>query len=277
MRSIVRALGVLGLLVSISGCAGAVTEGFGESQSRDSEGCNELFSVSESELGLTGYDTETATQGLRNFAVVMSRTLGDADDPFLRVAVGNVVELTRDAATKYQLNDGLGNNQISELTDAWLAIESRCRDLIDGRNSNLAMPPAALSDNIDVRFVAPYDIRVGDCLLEESDRQNFGAIKGTTETVAITDCANLHDSEFYAGTTMDAGQFPGLEAVANFGIDFCLTEFDKFVGIVFEDSTLRPFYLSPSAEEWGYGNRTILCGLYDPKGPVEGSLGSVQR
>lgn len=277
MYSQFRGVGALALLVSISGCSGAATVGVETFQSRDIEGCNELLSVSESELGLTGYDTETATQGLRNFAVVMSRTLGDAEDPFLRVAVGNVVELTRDAATKYQLNDGLGNNQISELTDAWLAIESRCRDLIEGRNSNLAVPPAALSDNIDVRFVAPYDIRVGDCLLEESDRQNFGAIRGTPETVAITDCANLHDSEFYAGTTIDAGQFPGLEAVANFGIDFCLTEFDRFIGIVFEDSTLRAFYLSPSAEEWGYGNRTILCGLYDPKGPVNGSLGSAKR
>ena len=46
----------------------------------DTKRCNELFSLSEEDLGLTGYDTETAVVGLRNFALVIGRTVGPADD-----------------------------------------------------------------------------------------------------------------------------------------------------------------------------------------------------
>ncbi len=261
--------------VGIVGCAqvGDVRGG----ESRDVERCEELFSFSESDLGLTGYDTETAVIGLRNFALAIGRTVGPADDDFLRDAADNVIALTRDAADKWQQTGGLGNNQISELADGWLVLESRCRDLIEGRDSNLALPPRSLSDEVNVRFVPPYEIRVGDCLLNESDRLNFGATSGTSRTVAVTDCANPHDSEFFAGTSLEPGPYPGDEAVSDFAADFCLTEFDSFVGVVFEESSLKAFYLSPSAQEWDLENRTLLCGIYDPEGPVAGTLKESRR
>ncbi len=240
--------------------------------SADTERCNELFSYSEKDLGLTGYDTKAAVVGLRNFALMIGRTVGPADDEFLAQAADNVIALTRDAADRWQQNGGLGNNQLAELSDGWLVVETRCKDLTQGRESNLALPPRSLSEEVNVRFVPPYEIRVGDCLLEEQDRLNFGASMGTSRTVAITDCANVHDSEFFAGTAFEPGAFPGDEAVADFSVDFCLTEFDSFVGVIFEESTLNAFYLSPSAQEWELGNRTVLCGIYDPEGPVEGSL-----
>jgi hypothetical protein len=245
--------------------------------SADTERCNELFSFSEEDLGLSGYDTEAAVVGLRNFALAIGRTVGPADDEFLGQAADNVIALTRDAADKWQQSGGLGNNQLAELSDGWLVVETRCNDLIQGRESNLALPPRSLSEEVDVRFVPPYEIRVGDCLLDEQDRLDFGASMGTSRTVAITDCANRHDSEFFAGTAFEPGGFPGDEAVSDFAIDFCLTGFDSFVGVIFEESTLNAFYLSPSAQEWELGNRTVLCGIYDPEGPVEGSLKGAKR
>jgi hypothetical protein len=245
--------------------------------SADTERCDELFSLSEEDLGLTGYDTETAVVGLRNFALVIGRTVGPAVDEFLGQAAENVIALTRDAADKWQRNGGLGNNQLAELSDGWLVLETRCNDLIQGRESNLALPPRSLSEEVDVRFVPPYEIRVGDCLLDEQDRLDFGASMGTSRTVAITDCANMHDSEFFAGTAFEPGVFPGDEAVADFSVDFCLTQFDSFVGLVFEESSLTAFYLSPTAAEWDLGNRAVLCGIYDPEGPVAGSLRGAER
>lgn len=245
--------------------------------SADAERCDELFALSEEDLGLTGYDTETAVVGLRNFALAIGRTVGPADDEFLGQAADNVIALTRDAADKWQQNGGLGNNQLAELSDGWLVLETRCNDLIQGRESNLVLPPSSLSEEVDVRFVPPYEIRVGDCLLDEQDRLDFGASMGTSRTVAVTDCANMHDSEFFAGTAFEPGDFPGDEAVADFSIDFCLTQFDSFVGVVFEESSLKAFYLSPTATEWDYGNRAVLCGIYDPTGPVVGSLRGAER
>lgn len=248
-----------------------------ETVNGDLERCSDFLKISADEVGLTGYETEVAVQGLRNFAIQIQMTIGGAEDPFLRLAAGNVVELTRDAADTYQMNDGLGNNQIEELTDGWVTLASKCTDLMEGRESNLEVPNRALSSQIDVRYVPPYEIRVGDCLLEESDRLNFNATIGTSETIAITDCANRHDSEFYAGTSLDESTFPGDDYIKDFSIDFCLSEFDTFVGTVFEDSTLNAYYLSPSVEEWNLGNKTVLCGIYDPDGPVQGSLKSSNR
>ena len=243
----------------------------------DVERCSEFLSLSADELGLSGYETEVAVEGLRNYAIQIQMMLGTADDPFLRLAAANVVELTRSAADTYQMNDGLGNNQIEELTDGWVTIISRCTDLIEGRDSNLELPSRTLSDQIDFRYVPPYEISVGDCLLEEADRLNFNANSGTSSTVAITDCANSHDSEFYAGTALQQASFPGADFIENFSVDFCLAEFDTFVDRVFEDSTLSAYYLSPSREEWNLGNKTVICGIYDPEGPVQGSLRSSRR
>ena len=245
--------------------------------SPDYERCSDFLSLSADEIGLTGYETEVAVQGLRNFAVEIQMTLGGAEDSFLRLAAANVVELTRDAADVYQMNDGLGNNQLEELTDGWVTLVSRCTDLVEGRESNLKVPDGALSQEIDVRYVAPYEIQVGDCLLKESDRLNFNASKGTNRTVAITDCVNRHDSEFYAGTTLEGSSFPGDDYISDFSIDFCLSEFDTFVGKVFEESTLNAFYLSPSLEEWNLGNKSVHCGIYDQNGPVQGSLQAANR
>jgi len=245
--------------------------------SPDYERCSAFLSLSADEIGLTGYETEVAVQGLRNFATEIQMNLGGAEDSFLRIAAANVVELTRDAADVYQMNDGLGNNQIEELTDGWVTLVSRCTDLVERRESNLEVPDRALSQEIDVRYVAPYEIRVGDCLREESDRLNFNASKGTNRTVAITDCINRHDSEFYAGTALEGSSFPGDDYISDFSIDFCLSEFDTFVGKVFEESTLNAYYLSPSLEEWNLGNKSVLCGIYDPTGPVQGSLQAANR
>lgn len=247
------------------------------SGSADAERCEELFAFSEEDLGLTGYDTETAVVGLRNVALAIGRTVGPADDEFLGRAAENVIALTRDAADKWQQHGALGNNQLAELSDGWLVLETRCNDLIQGRESNLALPPRSLSEEVDVRFVLPFEIRVGDCLLDEQDRLDFGASMGTSRTVAVTDCANLHDSEFFAGTAFEPGDFPGDEAVADFSVDYCVPQFDSFVGVVFEESSLKAFYLSPTAAEWEYGNRAVLCGIYDPEGPVEGSLRGAER
>lgn len=263
------------ILSVLSACAGSAD--LSNAGSDDAERCEELFAFSEEDLGLTGYDTETAVVGLRNFALAIGRTVGPADDEFLGQAADNVIALTRDAADKWQRKGGLGNNQLAELSDGWLLLETRCNDLIQGRESNLALPPRSLSEEVDVRFVPPFEIRVGDCLLDEQDRLDFGASMGTSRTVAVTDCANLHDSEFFAGTAFETGDFPGDEAVADFSVDFCLTQFDSFVGVVFEESSLKPFYLSPTAAEWEYGNRAVLCGIYDPEGPVEGSLRGAER
>ena len=110
-----------------------------------------------------------------------------------------------------------------------------------------------------------FTIAVGDCL-------NDGAVEGEVSSVPTVDCAEPHDSEAYASIIMDDGDFPGDQAVTDQAESGCITEFNTFVGLDYESSTLDFSYYYPTEESWGQGDREILCLILDPAGQVTGSL-----
>jgi hypothetical protein len=52
----------------------------------------------------------------------------------------------------------------------------------------------------------------------------------------------------------------------------CLPEFDRFVGLAYDASTLDYYAYRPSEESWAGGDRVISCVIWDPAGQVAGSL-----
>lgn len=125
--------------------------------------------------------------------------------------------------------------------------------------------PTGEGDSTDV-----FTIKVGDCL-------NDGGTEGTVSEVPVVDCAEPHDSEAYASIIMEDGDFPGDTAVEDKAIADCTTEFESFVGLAYDASTLSFAYYYPTSESWDQGDREILCLITDPAGKITGSLKGAAR
>ena len=101
-----------------------------------------------------------------------------------------------------------------------------------------------------------FDLEVGDCLAESP---------GSIQTVP---CSEPHSEEIFAAVTLPNGDFPGMEAINAQAEDLCITEFEDFVGLSYEESVLDVGGIMPSEESWPQGDRRILCTIYDPAGEV---------
>lgn len=140
--------------------------------------------------------------------------------------------------------------------------------LLPGGNTNggdTGTDGATDGETVDV-----FTIAVGDCL-------NDGGVEGEVSEVAKVDCAEPHDSEAYASIIMDDGDFPGDAAVEEQAISDCTTEFNSFVGLDYNSSTLDFAYYYPTEGSWANGDREILCLIVDPAGQVSGSLQGAAR
>ncbi|WP_250445914.1 septum formation family protein [Actinotalea sp. C106] len=116
-----------------------------------------------------------------------------------------------------------------------------------------------------------FAIRVGDCL----ESAEMGTEVSSLPTVP---CDQPHDSEAYASTMLDDGEFPGLDEVGTVANDYCLEEFATFVGTDYYDSELEMSTLSPSEDTWTtLDDREVLCLVLDMEGGVTGSLKGAQR
>ena len=57
----------------------------------------------------------------------------------------------------------------------------------------------------------------------------------------------------------------------------CLTSFEGFVGMPYEESALEVTWLEPTPESWEQGDRELVCMITDPAGDVTGSLEGANR
>jgi Septum formation len=72
-----------------------------------------------------------------------------------------------------------------------------------------------------------------------------------------TDCAMAHDAEVYAQVSLPEGAWPGDDAIGTASDEVCRSEFEAYVG---------------TAYGWAAGDRDVLCLVFDPEGPLTGSV-----
>ncbi len=119
--------------------------------------------------------------------------------------------------------------------------------------------------------VSVYDLEAGDCVnLPDDDEDSI-------EELAVRDCALAHDAEVYAidDLTVDADDYPGMDAVANDAERICAGDaFERYVGSDVASSRYGYYYLFPSEESWVQGDREYVCMVIS----IDGSTltGSVQ-
>ena len=102
--------------------------------------------------------------------------------------------------------------------------------------------------------VSAFEMKVGDCFNDE------GTSEMVTEVPAVP-CADAHDNEVYYVFDVADGDYDetAIDAAAS---ETCTAEFEKFVGITYDESTLDWFHITPSAETWADGDREIVCSVY---------------
>ncbi len=115
-----------------------------------------------------------------------------------------------------------------------------------------------------------FELSVGDCF---DDDLTFSE---EVSDVDLVDCSEPHDNEVYAVHTMTETSYPGLEATGEFADEWCVGEFEDFVGVAYDISELDIGWLAPTDESWSGGDREIICFLYrldleKVSGTLEGS------
>lgn len=96
---------------------------------------------------------------------------------------------------------------------------------------------------------------VGDCFEEP---ENVGAI----EDFETVDCDEPHFGEVYDTFDVEGDDYPGDEAVSQQAQDGCLTSFEEYVGIPYEESIYQIFPISPTEETWNEADdREVICVL----------------
>ena len=101
-----------------------------------------------------------------------------------------------------------------------------------------------------------FDLAVGDCF--NDDPANAEVV----QTVTTVDCAEPHDNEIFFEFSMTDAAFPGREATVASSGERCVAEFERFVGLSYEQSDLDLFPITPTAESWADGDRVVYCALY---------------
>lgn len=97
-----------------------------------------------------------------------------------------------------------------------------------------------------------FNFVVGDCLTGMPEGSSIDKATGTP-------CDQPHEFEVYAETYLsnDSETVPtDIETQAD---EFCLENFEPFVGLPYQDSALGFMTLVPTAESWEQGDKELTC------------------
>lgn len=130
-------------------------------------------------------------------------------------------------------------------------------------------PSGNVTETADAADV--FSVRLGDCLGDFADATQV-------TDVAVVPCADEHAQEVYATAQVpDGATLPADDDLRAQAEETCTTEFEAYVGLPYAESALDFTWLQPTAESWEQGDRELVCLVYDPAGPVSGSLRSANR
>lgn len=116
-----------------------------------------------------------------------------------------------------------------------------------------------------------FDLQVGDCWNDPAETE--------MSSVSAVPCSEPHDAEvFHEFDIPDADSYPGETTVTEQADAGCYAEFESFVGIAPESSSLGVYYLYPTQQSWDeLDDRTVSCMITDPAGPNTGTLAGAAR
>lgn len=109
-----------------------------------------------------------------------------------------------------------------------------------------------------------FTLQVGDCL-------NYMQDEGSSEISSLptVPCAEPHDAEIYAETTVTEEQMATVDDVAD---QYCYDQFAGFVGKSYEESVLDYSTLVPTPDGFAAGDDVVQCVIVQPDGGLTASV-----
>lgn len=94
---------------------------------------------------------------------------------------------------------------------------------------------------------------VGDCM-------DSSSLEGAVVDLPTVACDEAHDAQVVGTFDLEGAAFPGEEEVGREATERCAAEFEQFVGIAVDRSTLTLKFLGPNAQTWEADNgRQVIC------------------
>jgi hypothetical protein len=94
---------------------------------------------------------------------------------------------------------------------------------------------------------------VGACM-DSSD------LEGQIVELPTVPCDEAHDAQVVGKFDLSEGDYPGDETVTEQSTDRCATEFEQFVGVAVDQSSLELKFVAPNDQTWDADNgREVLC------------------
>ncbi|MFN2608743.1 MAG: septum formation family protein [Acidimicrobiales bacterium] len=121
------------------------------------------------------------------------------------------------------------------------------------------------------RGVSYADLRPGDCIQKPKD---------TFLRANRVPCASEHDLEVFALIDDPAGRgakFPGQDILEREANVACPPQFQSYVGVPFDRSSLTVVFYVPTSRNWDGGNRRLLCTVAARTGKLKGSVKGTSR
>lgn len=147
---------------------------------------------------------------------------------------------------------------------AWLA---GCRDGGGVERDDSGQVVAAGEESV-------FELGPGDCIQPPEELS-----AASIEDLRAVPCSEPHTHEVYAVATYDAGDvYPGANELQAFADRSCLERFEDYVGLPFDESSLRFSYLFPSFPSWNDGDdRDVICLVVSTDEPLTSSAKGLAR
>jgi hypothetical protein len=139
------------------------------------------------------------------------------------------------------------------------------RDLLPGGSAPQPERDETSQEIVEEGQADVFALRVGDCLNEVSEE--------LVSEVPVVPCDQPHDEEIYFDFLLEGDEYPGDDPIQTEADTRCGAEFDAFVGLAYDSSTLDFYAYRPSEESWTQlDDRIVSCVIFDPAGQVTGTL-----
>ena len=121
---------------------------------------------------------------------------------------------------------------------------------------------AAIASGCAARPVA--ELTVGECF-------DFSAESSEVSSVAVVECASPHAAEVFEVFDVALDEFDAT-AIAAAADERCLGAFEGYVGYPYNAADFYYRALTPGADGWANGARTVICLVVPQEGTLTGSV-----
>lgn len=102
------------------------------------------------------------------------------------------------------------------------------------------------------------DLRIGDCV-------NGLDQEGGVSRLDAVPCSQPHEGQVFATFDLPAGPWPGEDELFAMAEQGCHDRMETDLPEVYDDLSVKLFYLHPSEKLWRDGNREVICFAYHPE------------